>query len=66
VKVWILAALFGSAAVPATAESVNVSASRMIDVLAGKVIENPLITIVDWRSARKQMSERLSSGVTGT
>jgi imidazolonepropionase-like amidohydrolase len=51
-KLWILAALFGSIAVPSMAETVNVSASRMIDVLAGKVIENPLITIVDGRITR--------------
>jgi len=46
---WILAALFGLAATAAQAESVVVTASRMIDVLAGRVIEEPVVVITDGR-----------------
>jgi imidazolonepropionase-like amidohydrolase len=37
------------AATPASAETVIVTADRMVDVLAGKVIEHPAVTIVDGR-----------------
>jgi hypothetical protein len=39
---WILAALFGLIATAAQAESVVVTAARMIDVLTGRVIEEPV------------------------
>ena len=39
-------------AAPLCAESVNVSAARMIDVVTGKVVANPVITIVDGRITR--------------
>ena len=37
------------AAVPASAETVIVTADRMIDVLSGKTVEHPAVTIVDGR-----------------
>ena len=38
-----------AAAAPAQAETVVVTADRMVDVLAGRTIANPMITIVDGR-----------------
>jgi imidazolonepropionase-like amidohydrolase len=46
---WILAALFGLIATAAQAESVVVTAARMIDVLTGRVIEEPVVVITDGR-----------------
>ncbi|MEN2785023.1 amidohydrolase family protein [Sphingomonas qilianensis] len=43
------AALLALAATPASAETVIVTADRMVDVLGGKVIEHPAVTIVDGR-----------------
>jgi imidazolonepropionase-like amidohydrolase len=40
-----------SAASPASAESVVVTADRMIDVLGGKVVEEPVVVITDGRIA---------------
>lgn len=37
------------AAVPASAETVIVTADRMIDVLSGKIVDHPAVTIVDGR-----------------
>ncbi|KQS01339.1 Xaa-Pro dipeptidase [Sphingomonas sp. Leaf357] len=37
------------AAVPASAETVIVTADRMIDVISGKTVEHPAVTIVDGR-----------------
>lgn len=48
-KKWILAALLGTCAAAAQAESVVVTADRMIDVLSGKVVEEPVIVITDGR-----------------
>ncbi|MEG3085938.1 Xaa-Pro dipeptidase [Sphingomonas sp. PB4P5] len=42
-------ALLALVATPASAETVIVTADRMVDVLAGKVIEHPAVTIVDGR-----------------
>jgi imidazolonepropionase-like amidohydrolase len=39
-------------AAPAAAETVVVTADRMVDVLAGRVVANPMITIVDGRIAK--------------
>ncbi|HEY0043425.1 MAG TPA: amidohydrolase family protein [Allosphingosinicella sp.] len=47
----LLAALFLTAAAPVSAESVVVTADRMIDVLSGKVIEEPVVVITDGRIA---------------
>jgi imidazolonepropionase-like amidohydrolase len=46
---WILAVLLGLAASAAQAESVVVTAGRMVDVLAGRVIEEPVVVITDGR-----------------
>jgi imidazolonepropionase-like amidohydrolase len=43
--------LLCTAAVPASAESVVVTADRMVDVLTGKVVEEPVIVITDGRIA---------------
>jgi imidazolonepropionase-like amidohydrolase len=43
--------LLTSAAAPASAESLVVTAGRMVDVLAGKVIEEPVVVITDGRIA---------------
>jgi imidazolonepropionase-like amidohydrolase len=45
------AALFAGAPLPAPADTVVVTADRMIDVVAGRVAERPKITIVDGRIA---------------
>ena len=47
----LLAGLLGFAATAAQAESVVVTADRMIDVLAGRVVEEPVIVITDGRIA---------------
>jgi imidazolonepropionase-like amidohydrolase len=44
-----VAALTMAVSLPAAAETVIVTADRMVDVLAGKVIEHPAVTIVDGR-----------------
>ncbi|HYI47023.1 MAG TPA: amidohydrolase family protein [Allosphingosinicella sp.] len=46
---WILAALLGLFATAAQAESVVVTAGRMIDVLGGRVVEEPVVVITDGR-----------------
>jgi imidazolonepropionase-like amidohydrolase len=46
---WIMAAMFGLFATAAQAESVVVTAARMIDVLTGRVIEEPVVVITDGR-----------------
>jgi imidazolonepropionase-like amidohydrolase len=46
-----LAALFLASAAPASAESVVVTADRMIDVLGGRVVEEPVVVITDGRIA---------------
>jgi imidazolonepropionase-like amidohydrolase len=43
--------LLCTAAVPASAESVVVTADRMVDVLTGKMVEEPVIVITDGRIA---------------
>lgn len=50
-KSLIAAFLFASAAAPAAAETVVVTADRMVDVLAGKIVEEPLVVIADGRIA---------------
>jgi imidazolonepropionase-like amidohydrolase len=45
----IAAACCALLATPAAAETVVVTADRMIDVIAGRVVANPMITIVDGR-----------------
>jgi imidazolonepropionase-like amidohydrolase len=47
----LVAALLIGAAVPASAETVVVTAGRMVDVLAGRVVEEPLVVITDGRIA---------------
>jgi imidazolonepropionase-like amidohydrolase len=44
-----IAMLGAVAAVPASADTVIVTADRMVDVLTGKTIDNPAVTIVDGR-----------------
>ena len=46
-----LSALLLSAAAPAAAETVVVTADRMVDVLAGRVVEEPVIVITNGRIA---------------
>ncbi|HEV2746149.1 MAG TPA: amidohydrolase family protein [Allosphingosinicella sp.] len=48
---WFVAALLAFAAAPAPAETVIVTAARMIDVLAGRVVEEPVVVITDGRIA---------------
>ncbi|HEX9946573.1 MAG TPA: amidohydrolase family protein [Allosphingosinicella sp.] len=50
-KTLLTAFLVCTAAAPASAESVVVTADRMVDVLAGKVIEEPVVVITDGRIA---------------
>jgi imidazolonepropionase-like amidohydrolase len=45
----LLAALLLTAAAPAAAETVVVTADRMIDVLTGRVVEQPVVVITDGR-----------------
>ncbi|HEY0148924.1 MAG TPA: amidohydrolase family protein [Allosphingosinicella sp.] len=45
----LFAALLLTAAAPAAAESLVVTADRMVDVLSGRVVEEPVIVIVDGR-----------------
>jgi imidazolonepropionase-like amidohydrolase len=45
----IIAALLGLVAASAQAESVVVTADRMVDVIAGRVIEEPVVVITDGR-----------------
>jgi imidazolonepropionase-like amidohydrolase len=45
----MLAAFLLAGAVPAAAETVVVTAARMIDVLAGRVVEEPVVVITDGR-----------------
>jgi imidazolonepropionase-like amidohydrolase len=47
----IAAFLLASASAPAAAESVVVTADRMIDVLGGRVVEEPVVVITDGRIA---------------
>ncbi|MGZ8298471.1 MAG: amidohydrolase family protein, partial [Allosphingosinicella sp.] len=47
----LLAALLLCTAAPASAESVVVTADRMIDVLTGRVVEEPVVVITDGRIA---------------
>jgi imidazolonepropionase-like amidohydrolase len=47
----MLAALLLAGAAPAAAESVVVTADRMVDVLTGRVIEEPVVVITDGRIA---------------
>ncbi|PSJ37539.1 Xaa-Pro dipeptidase [Allosphingosinicella deserti] len=44
-------AIFLAAAAPVSAETVVVTADRMVDVLAGKVVEEPVVVITDGRIA---------------
>jgi imidazolonepropionase-like amidohydrolase len=46
---WIVAALLALTASAAQAETVVVTADRMIDVLAGRVVEDPVVVITDGR-----------------
>jgi len=46
---WVLAVLLGLVATAARADSVVVTAGRMVDVLAGRVIEEPVVVITDGR-----------------
>ncbi len=44
-----LTVLLAALSMPAAAETVIVTADRMVDVLAGRMVANPMITIVDGR-----------------
>ena len=59
-KKLIAAALIALAPVAAAAETVVVTADRMVDVLAGRVVANPVVTIVDGR-----ITQVTSGGVAG-
>jgi imidazolonepropionase-like amidohydrolase len=48
---WLVASALLTVAAPAAADSVVVTADRMVDVLAGKTIEQPVIVITDGRIA---------------
>ena len=48
-KKLIAFALLALSAAPAHAESVVVTADRMVDVLAGRVVEEPVVVITDGR-----------------
>jgi imidazolonepropionase-like amidohydrolase len=50
-KLILACLLLASAASPAGAQSVVVTAGRMVDVLSGKVIEEPVVVITDGRIA---------------
>ncbi|MEA1014355.1 amidohydrolase family protein [Sphingosinicella sp. LY1275] len=47
----LLTMLLASAAAPATAETVVVTADRMVDVIGGRVVDEPVIVITDGRIA---------------
>ncbi|HEX6375146.1 MAG TPA: amidohydrolase family protein [Allosphingosinicella sp.] len=47
----LLAAVLLCSAAPAAAETVVVTADRMVDVLAGKILEEPVVVITDGRIA---------------
>lgn len=47
IRTFLLAA--AAIAAPASAETVVVTAARMVDVLAGKTVDNPIVTITDGR-----------------
>lgn len=50
-KALLAASFLASAAAPAFAETVVVTADRMVDVLAGRVVEEPVVVITDGRIA---------------
>jgi len=50
-KALFAAFLLASAAAPAFAESVVVTADRMVDVLTGRIVEEPVVVITDGRIA---------------
>lgn len=50
-KILLAAFLLCTAAAPASAESVVVTADRMIDVLTGRTVEEPVVVITDGRIA---------------
>ena len=47
----LITSLLLATAAPASAETVVVTAARMVDVLAGKVVEEPVVVITDGRIA---------------
>ena len=49
---YVGAVVLAAMAAGAQAETVVVTADRMVDVLAGRVIEQPVVTIVDGRITR--------------
>ncbi|WP_324749007.1 amidohydrolase family protein [Sphingomonas sp. LY54] len=50
-RMMLLTMLLASAAAPATAETVVVTADRMVDVIGGRVVDEPVIVITDGRIA---------------
>jgi hypothetical protein len=50
-KSWALACL-GLIAAPVSAETVVVTADNMVDVISGRLVANPVVTITDGRIAR--------------
>lgn len=49
VRTLLLSTVFAFAATPASAETVAVTAAKMVDVLAGKTVDNPVVVITDGR-----------------
>ncbi len=54
----IITALMLTVASPATADTVLVTADAMVDVISGKVLPNPVITVVDGRITKIATSAR--------
>ncbi len=54
----IITALMLTVATPATADTVLVTADAMVDVISGKVLPNPVITVVDGRITKIATSAR--------
>ncbi len=54
----IITALMLTVASPATADTVLVTAAAMVDVISGKVLPNPVITVVDGRITKIATSAR--------
>jgi len=51
-KAWFLAAVAALVAAPAAAETVLITADRMLDVLTGRMVEKPAILVEDGRISR--------------
>ncbi len=58
----LAAVLFGASAMPASAETVFVTADRMLDVESGKYVAAPLLTITDGKIAKVESGATPPSG----